>query len=532
MNKKREACKEKIGGGFFSGVLLLSGSTLLVKIIGLLYKIPLMRHLGAVGMGYFNSAYEIFAILCVIATSGLPLAVSLLISAYREAGRGRAIRRTFGIALFLFLTMGALGSAVLFFGAGTIARAIGNPDAAPSLRAIAPSLLTVCFCGAVRGYFQGYQRMGSTALSQLIEAAGKLLFGVGFASVAVRRGLSDSYVAAAAIWGVTLGTVLSALYLLTVRLASRFPRLKEEEGDGEPILRSLLRIALPITVSSLLLSLTRVIDMTLMLRRLQDIGYSVTEANAIYGSYTTLAVPVFSLIPSLIAPISLVLVPKLSAAIERGDLTLQERLRSNSLRVTVALAMPAALGIAAFSKPILSVLFGEEQAAVHMVAPMLSILGGSVLFSCMITVTNAILQSYRRSLLPMISLVIGVLVKGIFAYFFLGIPQIGAYGAPLSTLLCDVCIAMINLYFIMKRTPDGERGIHGWRVFFKPMLLASIAVLCATLFYGALFELFGSEVILLFGSVCVAALLYAGLCLWTKTVDVKELFGLYKKNRA
>ena len=158
-----------------------------------------------------------------------------------------------------------------------------------------------------------------TAISQLLEAIGKLVFGLLFAHFALKRGASVPALAAAAGWGVTAGTVLSTLYLAFEKI--RFGKIDVLKTDGNlprrtrDVEKKLLKIALPITLGSFLISLTKIVDMTMILRRLQAIGYSSSQANEAYGSYTTLAISVFALLPTLLNSIALPLVPILSSAI-------------------------------------------------------------------------------------------------------------------------------------------------------------------------------------------------------------------------
>lgn len=467
-------------GGFMSGVLVLSLSTILVKFIGLAVKIPLIKTLGAEGMGYFNSAVEIYALLCVISTAGLPVALSMLISEGRERGDAREVRRVYKSGLSLFLIIGALGSACMLLFADQIATLIGNPSAKLCIAAISPAVLLICFSSAIRGYFQGFENMTPTAVSQLIEAMGKLLFGVGFGVIALRMGAELHVAAAMSVLGLTLGILLSSMYLTYVKLRDRYELTK-----GLSVTRSdrgaqsaLLKIALPITVSSAILSLCRIIDMALILHRLQSAGMSVVEANKIYGSYTTLAVPVFALVPSLITPISLSLVPRLSSAIERGDVDLQAEVTDRSQRLTILLSLPTSMGIALYSTPILSLLFSGQEEAVALSAPLLSVLGISVVFSGMITTTNAVLQSYRQTLRPIISMAIGSVIKTVLAFILIGIPEIGVYGAPISTLACNITITLINLLFLGKRLPVSSKHSGIWQTFMRPFWasLCSIAL--------------------------------------------------------
>ena len=460
MRSGAESSAKKNGKGFVSGVLMLSLSTFIVKVIGLAYKIPMMSLLGAEGMGYFNSAYEIYALLCVISTAGLPVALSILISADAEGGRWRRIERIYRTAMTLFGIIGGAGSLFMLLFAERISAFIENTNAAGCIIAIAPALLFVCVASAVRGYFQGLCRMTPTAVSQLIEAMGKLILGVSFARLAIDRGYGIPVASAFAVVGLSLGTLLSAVYLLILKAISNKRLSKEIQdscGVGElNILGTLVRIAVPITLSSAVLGVTRVIDMALIMRRLQDIGYTSVGANSVYGAYTTLAVPIFGLVPSLITPISLALVPRLSSAIEKGSAAAQSEVVSSSLRMTVLLSMPASVGVAVYSRPILELLFSSQREAIDTSAPLLSLLGISILFSCVITTANAILQSYRQTSKPIISMALGALVKVVSAYLLIGVPSIGVWGAPISTLLCNITVTAIDVYYICKYVPRIE----------------------------------------------------------------------------
>ena len=464
--------------GFVSGVLLLSLSTALVKVIGLAFKIPMLALLGADGMGYFNSAYEIYALLCVIATAGLPTALSMLISSARARGEGERIRRIFGSALSLFSVIGATGSVLMALLSKKLAEAIGNPDARLCIIAIAPTLLIICIASAIRGYAQGFEYMSPTALSQLMEAAGKLAFGVIFAKIALARGLALPAVAACAVSGIGVGAAISLIYLLA---AMGSKKIKRQLNDCtaecsiriKSSLRELVSVALPITLGSAVIGLTRIIDMTEIMRGLQSIGVSAEESNRIYGAYTTLALPVFSLVPSLIAPISMALVPGLSASLARNDAAGERRVTESSLRYTALLATPASLALALFSRPILSIIFPSQDEAVELCAPLLSMLGGSVLFSCLITTTNALLQSYRRQSLPIVSMSLGVAVKLVSTYALVRVADIGVMGAPIGSLLCNITVSYLNLYFLWKHS---ALRLNAWGTLFKPLFASTFSL--------------------------------------------------------
>ncbi len=501
-------------------------STLAVKIIGLAFKIPMLALLGAQGMGYFNAAYEIYALLCVIGAAGLPVALSMLVSNARARGDAVLIERVYKTAYRLFFAFGSVGSLVMLAFSKQIAQMIGNPASALSIAAIAPALFFICLASAVRGYCQGFGDMLPTAISQLIEAALKLLLGVLFAVLAKQKGLATPYVSACAVLGITVGSFFSFFYLA-------FARKREEKSgndendekfevatqDERGILQRLLRIALPITLGSTVLSLTRIIDMTLIMHRLPDIGVSVFDANKIYGAYTTLAVPMFALIPSLIAPVSMALVPQLSAHLAKRDRVGERSTVEISVRMTVIFALPASLGLCTFARPILEILFAGQNEEIDAVAPLLSLLGVSVLFSCLITTTNAILQSYRRTVLPIVSMSIGVLVKLAVSYILIGAPAVGVLGAPIGTFFSTATVTLINLIFMQRA---GNAKIKPIKTFFLP-LISSVAAIGLSYFAYVYLSGFSGRYISFAAAIFAAVAIYFVLMWLVGGIDKADI---------
>ena len=476
--------EEKSASKFFLSVFVLTTSTVIVKIIGMLYKIPMLNILGAEGMGYFNSAYEIYALLCVVVTSGLPIALSILVSANKDSQSSFGIKKIYRSSLFIFLIIGIIGSCGLFFSARWISKFIENENIYFCILTIAPAFFCVCISSAIRGYFQGFSSMLPTAVSQLIEAVSKLVLGLLFALYATDKGFDVPLIAAYAAMGFAVGMLLSTLYLLITKRISDKRNISVRVANENKILKNnvktngmLLKIAVPITVSAIIINLTKIIDMTFIMRRLQDLGYTSGVANEMFGMYSTVVIPIFSLVPSLLSPVSLALIPELSSAIEKDDRSLQAYIARTSVRFTAFFAIPATFAIMLYSKPIISILFSSAADKYEYIVPLLTFLASSVLFSCMITTTNAILQSYRNTIKPIISMSVGVLVKIVSEYILIGIPNINIYGAPISTFLCDVVIMVINLYFISREL---KGKFYEGSVFLKTML-ASIVAMSASL---------------------------------------------------
>ena len=501
---------------FLSGVFWLSMSTVLVKVTGLVTKIPLLHLLGAEGMGYYNTAYEIYAFLFVLATAGLPVALSILIS--EERGDGGHILR---LSLRLFFLLGISGALFLWFGSASLARLMGNAGAAECIRALSPAVFFICLSAAVRGYCQGLRDMKPTAVSQLLEALGKLGFGLIFAIGARRADLPLTQVAAAGAWGLSAGTLLSLIYLLGC-LCAALRRENRGEGSGmthyamagkrpaQRVFKRLLAIAIPITLSAGVITLTRLLDMVLILHRLRVCGYSEAAINVLYGAYSTLAVPLYALLPALVSALAHPLVPGIAHAREIGDAKTEGEIAATSLSLTLLFSLPAAMGLAAFARPILALLFGGEEAAVEIAAPLLALLAASVPCASLMTVTGAMLQAYHRPHLPLVSVLVGSVLKLSAAWLMLGNVRIAMPGAPISTFLCSLTAILLDLVFLAPCLPR----LRGFGAFCWRTLVASLGSVGGV---WLLWRCLERRAVLprsaALGAVLLAAVLYLGLML-------------------
>lgn len=511
------------GKAFFSGVLVLAISTVTVKLIGLLLKILLFDHLGEEGMAYFNAAYSIYAAFFILSTAGFPVAVSILISESRAARDGRRVKQIFRVALGLFVGIGIGGTALMIGGAEFFARLMHMPGAAAAIRAIAPTLFFICISSAVRGYFQGHQIMLPTAISQIIESAGKLAVGLILANYAIGQGYDSPTVAAYAITGLTVGVAVSMLFLI----AARTIRPPREALDADlpalanrSILRRLVVIAIPVTVSALVQSLTQLIDTMLIVNRLSAAGFVEGIAERMFGNYTTLVIPLFNLVPALINPIALALVPMLTLAIGQKNAEKIREATDSALRLTVLVALPCATGLSVFSRQILELLFPGKTESIEMAAPLLSLLALSVLFVGLTSVSNAILQAHGYERKPIASMLAGSAVKLIVSYVLIGMPAIGLAGAPIGTFLCHMTVTAVNFFFIARYAGDvGNVGT----ILVRPLIASLGAVGGALGLYLLLAREFGQSSLLTITAIATAVLLYAVLALLMRAVREREV---------
>jgi len=457
---------------FLGGAAILASAVAIVKGIGFFYKIPLNNILGEEGKTYFDSAYQIYNVLLSISTAGLPLALSKLVSEAQARGRENEKRKLFSTAIWIFFALGLAGFAIMFFGTSWVAARLHNESAYWAIRALSPAVFCVCLLACMRGYTQGQGNMTPTAVSQVLEALSKLGIGLALAWYIFQAGMGQKFVAAGAILGVTIGTVLSMLFLIGYLLThrSRAETLDVPESRGT-LARHILVIGVPITLSNSAMSIITLVDTSIVLGRLQN-GLGLTEeaASALKGAYGY-AMDMVNLPPSFVFPVTMSLIPVAAAALARRDHREADRIISSAFRLIAILALPCGVGLSVLSTPIMRLVLPAQPEAALAAGPHLRVLGFACIFICVMNLTNAILQTYGKVRIPIYTVVAGGVVKIAMNYILVGTPEINIHGAPISTLCCYVVIALLNLFFVWKYSPTKPRY---FQLFFKPAVATAL----------------------------------------------------------
>lgn len=499
-----------------SGVIVLTASNLVVKLLGLLCKVPLQEVLGDKGMGYFNIAYSIFTTLYLVATAGMPAALTIMISGTpKNSVHRKQVERIFHVAMSVFFTMGLIGALVMMIFSKQLARMTGSDDAYLCIMAIAPTLFFICMSSAIRGYFQGHRNMVPTAISEITEAISKFTIGIVLAYYAIGRGESIEVAAAYAITGITIGVGMGMLFLFIAKFLHNHDKNNNcaviavigddaQVSTKTDIFKKMLSIALPITLSSVALNLTGIIDAFSIINAMRS--FTTKEvAEIAYGNYSTLAVTMAHLPSAFIQPIASSLTPTLTASLtsmkNAKDDEERKAYRDSSVKImhsclkfAAIISIPCAIGMSVLSAPILGLLFKDAE-SVAMAAPLLSILSIGVFFTAMLTISTSILQSHGLQRKTIISMYSGVLVKLILNLILISQPTIGIYGAPIATVAGYFTMASINFYFIIRYV-----GIRS--VFFKNLLKALTASLISSVITIMVYRLIAS-----FGYPSVATIL-------------------------
>ncbi len=510
---------------FFGGTALLMASGIAVKLIGAFFSIPLANLYGAEGNDIFISAYYVYAAMYVISSAGLPVAVSKLVAEARALGRGRELARIRRLTFRAFFVLGLSLTGLVAALSRPICGMIGS-GCRYALLAVSPTILFTCMVSATRGYYQGLSNMIPTAVSQIVESLGKLLFGLGLAYWLHGRGYPLEIVVAGAIGGVTIGTMLSAVYVLVYRLTHReepIPPGGACRGDRE-LLRELFRLAVPVTVGASVFHLSILIDTFMVKLRLQEKCFlTPAAAGFAYGAYGY-AVKLFNLPMTLVVAIGVSLLPAVSASLAVGDRGRTGALIESAFRLTGLLAFPCAVGLAILPQPILGALFIRQDEAVALAAPLLRLLAPSVFLASMVSVTNPVLQAMGRPELPLRAMAAGAAVKAACNYVLVGIPEVGIVGVPVATGLSYLVMLLCNLGSI--RRQKAEVSLR--RAFARPLAAAALMGGFTALMWKPLERMLGSGLIAVLFCVSCSALFYGITVLACGAVPEEDIRTLPK----
>lgn len=540
---------------FLHGALILMSATVIVKIIGYFFKVPLKGMIGVSGFGYFNAAYGLFNTLYALSVAGMPVAVARMVAQNMQKGRYRDVRKIKRLSTAAFLLSGLLGTALMLLGAGPYVRMAQNPNAFLAVFVMSPAIFFVCVSSSYRGYYEGLRNMYPTALSQVAEAMVKLALGLLFASSAVRMGLEEyqasgtvfgaavstpeqarlaalPYGAAGAILGIVLSTAAGSLFLWAYSRRKGdgiSPQMLEESAPAQKsgrLLKELWTIAIPICLGALALNITTLIDVSSLTNRLSAALENGGEAllsmyrgvipastpreevpNYLFGAYN-MSVTLFHLIPALTTTFGVSALPAVTTAWAAGDRTLLRRSIESVWRVTSLIAFPAGFGVCALAEPVLTLVYKEDPASIPIAAPILRVLGIAAIFVALSSPTNSMLQAVGKVNVPVKLMLLGGFLKLTVNFVLVPVPSVNIQGAPYGTLLCYGLIVCISIPVLCR---SAGISIRPGEVFLKPLFAGALCGAAAWTGYGLFSRMAGNTVstvlsILLAGIVYVIAL--------------------------
>ncbi|MEE1137481.1 MAG: polysaccharide biosynthesis protein [Acutalibacteraceae bacterium] len=538
-----------------NGAMMLMFAVVLVKLIGALFKIPLTDMLGATGRGYFNSAYEVYTPIFAISMAGLPVAVSRMVAENVALNRHREARMVFKVSQRIFTVVGIAGTLILLIAAYPYTHFVAGIKSLPAVLCVAPSIFFCCYMSAYRGYYEGLRNMTPTAISQVIEALGKLLIGLALAKLVISIGegqyeagmlasgnvsatvfgntvVSDTeansvilpWAAAGAVLGVTVGSILSNVFLIICYKikGDGFTRVElvnsPKSAPSDVLAKNMIKIAVPMVISSLVLNITNLVDTVTIQSRLMaalesdfnavlqmhgdafNNAVSLSRLNLndlkevrsyLWGSYG-MALDFKNLVPTITIQLGVSALPALAAAWAVKDKKATKSTIETVIRIGMLIALPAGIGMAALAEPILTVIYGRGSSsdAISVVTPILVAYGLATPVMAVSTPVTNMLQAIGRTDIPVKSVVVGAICKIVCNFILVGNPKINIYGAVIGTVLFYVVIVACNLISLIRISNVKVRWAS---VFVKPLICAALCGVTAFAANGLLNKIFPAD---------------------------------------
>ena len=522
------------GRTFLKGAAILAVSGLVAKLIGAAFRIPLTYVVGAEGMGLYQMAYPIYAFLLVASTSGLPVAISKMVSEKMAQSDRRGAHRVFVVAFRILFWMGLLSFLILAAGSYGLSLLIGNPKSFYSILAIAPSLFFVSIMSAFRGYFQGLQVMSPTAFSQLVEQAGRL--GIGLVLAVLFMGYGVEFGAAGAILGVTLSSIVALLFLVWVyvshiRKARADHRLSAKRGfelSNRQIAVRIMKIALPVTLGASVMPFVNLADKLMVVNLLSrtlnpqsGAFFTVSEATGLYGLLTAYVNPLANMPSLFTVALAMSLVPAISESMAKKDKSSIAKRATAGIRVTILIALPAMAGMFTLAEPIIGFLYRALPASeAFKAAGILSISALGIFFLAMIQTLTALLQGINRIMVPVRNLFIGALVKLVITFLLVRIPGVNVVGAAIGTVSCYAIAALLNLFMVRKYIKFTSRLRD---ILLKPALAALLMAFSVRIIYNFVLVRIGDTHDSLIVAMAAGVLIYLATLLLTGSINREDL---------
>ncbi len=440
---------------FLKGTLILTISSIVVKVIGSLNWIILSRVMGGEGIGLYQMGFPIYLMAITVSSAGIPVAISIITAEKLAQKDYLGAQRVFHISLRLLLLTGLVFSGALLFGAGWLIdnHLIRDGRAYYSIIALAPAVFFVTFLSSFRGYLQGWQIMTPTAASEIVEQLTRVVTMIFFANMFMPRGLA--YAAGGASMGAGVGAFCGLLVLcwFYARLKKQFhneitnQKVEFAKESSWDVVKRLVKLALPVSMSSLMLPVVANLDLLIVPARLEVAGFNVSEATEMFGYLTGMAVPLINLSTILTASLAISLVPAISESrVMKDQAGIKAKLKT-AFSVTSIITIPCTIGLFILAEKIATMIYNAPNAA-----PAIQTMSTAIFMLGLHQVSTGILQGLGKTTIPVINMIIAATTKVVLSWVLTAIPELGIKGAAWATVSDIGVAAIMNLFFIYKYT--------------------------------------------------------------------------------
>ena len=496
------------------GILGLIG--LLIKLIGAIYRVPLAIFMSENAVAYYSLAYPWYNILIVISSTSIPAVIAKLTAEAIATDNRKLQDDVLNVSRRLMQLFGLITMVLLIGFSGIISNALGYPESRYSFYVLGIASFFVAQNAAYRGFFQGTQRLELYGISQLLEQLGRVFLGLGMVVMVSGMAIGDGYVAAAGTSGALFGAVISWGYSIS-RHRKYYKDHQNVISDFKGVAKKIFTILIPIAIGASIMPLLSIIDGTVVVWRLRDIGL-VDEAAVLYSYISFYSSPIINIAQAVFSALEVSLLPMITKSFTQKSESLKHQVNLGVL-LSIVLGLPMGLGIWGFSEQILLFLYPTKVDIAVDAASVLSIMGLSIVFFSLFIATTSILQGINQYKRPVLHLFIGAIVKVISAYLLIGIKTVNIDGAAYSTLLAYLVAACLNLFYVYKAIKPSEE-------FVKKGLLTLVANIIMIISAKGVFALLDGRLPMrlnLLFSIAVAVVVY-GVCIFFGKVITKNDF--------
>lgn len=440
---------------FLKGTLILTVSSIVVKVIGSLNWIILSRVLGGEGIGIYQMGFPIYLMAITLSSAGIPVAISIITAEKLAQKDFLGAKRVFNVSLRLLFVTGLVFASALFFGAHWLIdnHWIRDSRAYYSIIALAPAVFFVTFLASFRGYLQGWQIMTPTAASEIVEQLMRVVTMIVFANMFMPHGLA--YAAGGASMGAGVGAFCALLVLMWFygRLKQKLKADLQQQNplatreSARAIISRLLRLALPVSMSSLMLPVVANLDLLIVPQRLEAAGFHISQATEFFGYLTGMAVPLINLATIFTAAMTISLVPAISESRALNDVFGIRAKTRTAFRVALIITCPCFVGMYFLAEKIAALIYNAPGAA-----DAIQTMSVGILLLGLHQISTGILQGLGRTSIPVINMILAAAVKVFLSWTLTAIPTLGIKGAAMATVVDFGLAAVLNMIFIYKYT--------------------------------------------------------------------------------
>lgn len=524
---------------FIAQGTMLAIATVLTKVIGVIYRIPLANTLGDTGNGFYGYAYQIYAMALMVSSLSLPTAVSKLVSVKMAVGERKNAVRVFLCSMMFGVGIGLVVTGAIFFGADTIAdHAMKSPLSVYALKMLAPGLFLVAVMAVIRGYFQGLGSMMPTAISQIIEQIVRAVVSIAGASIFIDIGtrtgektgealLGPAYGAAGATLGTVLGALIALIFLGMILFTYKGKMVQQYRTDRtgkkdsyRQILKVLVLTALPILFSTAIYNINQILDLTIFNHIMDSQGYVEKEYMALQGIYSGKYDPLVNVPLSISSALCASVVPSLTAAVAKRSRKMVHEKIDQTLRLTMVLTIPCGAGFLALASPLMVFLYNdgsETPARLLMLGSVVVVLYGWS------SITNSILHGLNHISTPAINACIALVVHLVSFIVMMALFRMNVYALAAGNIVFAVCMCWLNQRKVRK--------VCGFRInvtdtFIKPLIASAVMGMVAYAVYLVMDLLVGGRWMPTSVAVCAAMIVYLVVVLRIGTLSEEDIESL------